>query len=345
MKKIKTALVGLGRIGWNYHLPNIKHHNGFELCAVVDISKERLEEASEQYDVQGYTELGRMLIQEKPELVVIASPTSLHREHAIQSMQTGADVFLDKPMAPNYEDACAIAEAANKYNQKLMIYQPHRAKPEIVALNRIFESGKLGDIYMIKRAVSLYTRRNDWQTLQKFGGGMLNNYGPHFIDQMMYLTGSQAKSHFCCCHQVAALGDTEDVAKIVLQMECGITVDIDINCATAYPIPAWMIFGKYGTAIYEGDEWVKSNFRIRYFNPNLVKTQKVDESLTAVGRVYSTDTPLPWVEETYPVLQEEQIDFYTKCYEYFAENKPPFVPLEETLTVMHLIDQMHKEQV
>lgn len=344
LKRIKTALIGLGRIGWSYHLPNIQKHDGFELCAVVDVSEERLAEAKESYGVRGYTELESMLSQEKPELVVIASPTHLHREHAIQALRAGADVFLDKPMAPSYEDARAIADTAKETGRKLMIYQPHRAVPETVVLNRIFESGKLGEIYMIKRAVSSYERRNDWQTLKKFGGGMLNNYGAHYIDQMMYLTGDSVKSHYCRCHRIATLGDAEDVVKIVLQMQRGITVDIDINCATAYPIPAWMIFGKYGTAVYEGDGWVKGEFKIRYYDPHKVKAREVDESLAAAGRAYSTDAPLPWVEETHPVLQEEKIDFYEKCYEYFALDKPPFVPIEQTMTLMQLISQMHKEQ-
>ena len=344
MKRVKTALVGLGRIGWGYHLPSIAEHEGFELCAVVDVSEDRLAETKEKYDARGYTELDTMLAQEKPQLVVIASPTHLHREHAVQALRAGADVFLDKPMAPSYEDASAIADVAQACGRKLMIYQPHRAVPETVVLKRIFESGKLGEIYMIKRAVSSYERRNDWQTLKKFGGGMLNNYGAHYIDQMVYLTEDTVKSHYCRCHRVATLGDAEDVVKIVLEMTEGITVDIDINCATAYPIPAWMIFGKCGTVVYEGDGWVKGEFKVRYYNPKQVKERKVDESLAAAGRAYSTDAPLPWVEETYPVQQEEKIDFYAKCYEYFAEDKEPFVPIGETLNLMRLIQQMHAEQ-
>ena len=70
----------------------------------------------------------------------------------------------------------------------------------------------------------------------------------------------------------------------------------------------------------------------------------MDERLAAAGRAYSNDVPLPWVEERVAVNMDEAIDFYAKCYEYFAEDKAPFVPLSQTMALMRLIDQMHAEQ-
>lgn len=342
MISLKTALVGLGRIGWNFHLPNISTHEGFNLCAVVDLSVDRLSEAKTQYRVPGYQKIEEMLDNEHPDLVVIASPTHLHREHAEACMRAGVDVFLDKPMATSYAEACAIARVSEETGRKLMIYQPHRAVPETVILKTIFESGVLGPIYMIKRAVSSYERRNDWQTLKKFGGGMLANYGAHYIDQMLYLTQDQVKESFCRCHRIATLGDAEDVVKIVLGMNSGITIDIDINCATAFDIAPWMVFGKYGTAIYEGDGW-EGLFRVKYYDPHEVPEREVDESLAAAGRAYRTDCTIPWKTVEYPVLQSDKIDFYDKCYETFAKGAEPFVPLVQTLSLMKIIDGMKHE--
>lgn len=339
MISLKTALVGLGRIGWSFHLPNIIKHQGFELCAVVDLCEERLCEAKTQYGVSGYQKIEEMLNCEQPDLVVIASPTHLHREHAEASMRAGADVFLDKPMATTYAEACLIAQVSEETGRKLMIFQPHRAVPETVILKKIIKSGVLGPIYMIKRAVSTYERRNDWQTLKKFGGGMLTNYGAHYIDQMLYLTKAQVTESFCRCHKIATLGDTEDVVKIVLGTDSGLTIDIDINCATAFEITPWMVFGKYGTAIYEGNGW-EGLFRVKYFEPNNVPERIVDENLAAEGRAYSTDCKLPWKTIEYPVLQADKIDFYDKCYAAFAEGAKPFVPLFQTLSLMKIIDQM-----
>lgn len=102
---MKTALIGLGRIGWQYHLPQIVKHEGFELAAVVDTNPERLREAEVAYGVRGYADAAEMLAKEAPELVVVASPTVFHRQHAMDALRAGAHVFLDKPMA------CSLSEA------------------------------------------------------------------------------------------------------------------------------------------------------------------------------------------------------------------------------------------
>ena len=82
MKILKTAVVGLGRIGWNLHIPKITQHpEQFSLVGVVDLSQERLAEAKEKYGVNGYTDIPSLVAAEKPDLVVIASPTHLHRDH------------------------------------------------------------------------------------------------------------------------------------------------------------------------------------------------------------------------------------------------------------------------
>ena len=58
MKKIRAAVVGLGRIGWGTHIPNIlKKPDCFQLAAVVDLSEERLAEAKEKYGVPGYRDV------------------------------------------------------------------------------------------------------------------------------------------------------------------------------------------------------------------------------------------------------------------------------------------------
>ena len=63
---MKTALIGLGRIGWYYHLQQILSHEGFDLCAVVDTSVQRLEEAKELCGAAGYTDYKQMLSEAKP---------------------------------------------------------------------------------------------------------------------------------------------------------------------------------------------------------------------------------------------------------------------------------------
>jgi predicted dehydrogenase len=67
--------------------------------------------------------------------------------------------------------------AAQKSGKLLTIYQVLRFDARFIALKEILESGKLGPLYLVRLAGYGFTRRRDWQTLKKFGGGQLNNWG------------------------------------------------------------------------------------------------------------------------------------------------------------------------
>lgn len=338
---MKTALIGLGRIGWQYHLPQIVKHEGFELAAVVDTNPERLWEAGEVYGVRGYGDTAEMLTKERPELVVIASPTVFHWQHAMDALRAGAHVFLDKPMACSLSEAREIAACARACGRKLMVYQPHRATPEAVAARRVLESGLLGRVYMIKRASSDYNRRADWQAFEKNGGGMLSNYGAHYVDQLLYLTGGIPEEVRCWRMHEISLGDADDVVKLIIRTANGPVLDIDISQAAALPAEPWLFLGTLGAARLE-DTPEGACFIVRYLKPDELPPLEADERLLAKGRRYDQDTALPWRSESFPVRPDMEVDFYDRCREFFIEGGAPFVPVEETMRVMEILEECRR---
>ena len=344
MKILKTAVVGLGRIGWRTHIPKIvERPERFSLVGVVDLIGERLDEAKDKYCVNGYTDIATMIEAEHPDLVVIASPTHLHRDHACTALKLGCDVFLDKPMATTYEEALEIVECARENGRKLMVYQPRRTDAAPNQLMAIIASGKIGKLCSYGRSDCSYIRRADWQAFKKFGGGMINNYGSHLIDAALYMTGEKVVRLHCITNTVASVGDAEDVVKILIKTENGVMVNIDINQAAGLPTPEWIIYGSTGAIISEVAPNKKHQFRLRYFDPTTIPAITASDALAAATRSYNNDVPLPWVEEIVPLDKRYAVDFYEKVYEYYAEDKPPYVPVEQTLYVMELLDRCHKD--
>ena len=335
MKTLRTAVIGLGRIGWQFHVPQVARHDGFDLVAVVDPLQERLDEAKTKFGVKGYADCDELLDAEKLDLAVIASPTKFHVAHAEAAFQHGYDVFCDKPMAPSFEDASRMIDSMKRHGRKLMIYQPHRATVETVALREILRKNLIGPVYMIKSARVAYARRNDWQAFREHGGGMLNNYGAHYIDVCLCISESRAKRVACTLRTIASLGDADDVVKALIETENGIILDIDINMASAHSMLPWQILGKFGSLVL--DEKQKA-WRARFFRPEELDNVKVQKGFAALNRRYGSGETIPWREETFPLSDFRPVDFYEKCYDYFALDGAPFVPISETREVMRVLD-------
>lgn len=339
MKCLRTVVVGLGRIGWQYHLPQIAAHDGFELVGVVDPLSDRRQEALITFGVDGYEDLSSCLDTASADLVVIASPTPFHAEQTAAAMAAGCDVFCDKPMAASLEQADAMVAATERLGRKLMLYQPARAAQDVVSLRRILATGLIGPVYMIKYARTSYTRRNDWQAMRRHGGGMLNNYGAHVIDVCLHVAASRAERITCHLETIASLGDADDVVKTVIETTSGVLIDIDINMAAAHPIePRWHVLGAHGSLVYSEEGW-----RARFFDPaQLPPLELDDDSLAARQRQYGSGEQIPWVDRVLPI-DVDGIDYYEQCHAYFARDEEPFVPLSESRELMRVLDACRRD--
>ncbi|MBU4201022.1 MAG: Gfo/Idh/MocA family oxidoreductase [Verrucomicrobia bacterium] len=335
MKELRTAVLGLGRIGWQFHLPRIHQHAGFNLVAVVDPLPDRLKEARTVYGVKGYADCDALFAAETPDLIVVASPTSFHADQTIAAFRHGSDVFCDKPMAVSLGEADRMIGVMAECRRKLMVYQPHRATAEVVALQDILRQDLIGRVYMIKRTCTDYTRRNDWQAFRKNFGGMLNNYGAHYIDQLLYLSQSPVKRATCSLRTIASLGDADDVVKAVLETENGMLLDVDINMAAAVSMRPWHILGQRGAIVLSDDT---SAWHVCYYRPEDLPVIPVQDGLAAAERRYGSGEKITWQELMIPISDFKPVDFYAKCYDYFALNRDPFVPVTATRELMRVID-------
>ncbi|MFA6714129.1 MAG: Gfo/Idh/MocA family oxidoreductase [Victivallaceae bacterium] len=337
---LRIAVAGLGRIAWQYHLPRIVDDSRFQLVAVADPLPERLVEAREKFAVKSvYRQFSSMLEHEDLDLLVIASPTCFHMEQILQAFAHGVDVICEKPLACSLQDAKKISRARSVEQRKIMIFQPHRLSPEAVTLKTVLESGILGRIFMSRKTYSGFNRRNDWQAFAGYGGGMLNNYGSHFIDQFIFLFGGEFKSVNALLRRLVSEGDAEDFVKLQAVNAHDIILDLEINMANAFPGQTWEICGTCGSALYAPDGW-----RLRYFKPSQLEARKMQSGLAAEGRSYPEES-IPWVNENIPFKNVPCSNFYEHCYRYFALDSQPLVPFEDTMEVMEIMERCRKHEI
>jgi len=341
---ITYAIVGLGRAGWNIHVKALRGRKGAQIVAVADPVAERRDEAASEFGCQCYGSIDEML--KAPgfdaDVVVIATPSVCHGPDTIKALKAGRHVVVEKPMSTSLREADRMIRAAKDARRKLFVHQNYRFFPEFTYYQSVIKSGRLGKVYHMRNALyGSFARRNDWQTLSRNAGGVLNNTCPHFIDQALQLTGSPIEKVFGDLKQIGSAGDVEDHVKIMMRAENGCTVDLEISSAQAMPIkpPKWTICGTHGTLTSDGAEAT-----VRWFDPRQAPAIKAQDG-PANDRKYGNTDELPWQEVTEPAVGPDIGDFYDNVFAVLRERKKMVVTPESVREVMRVITESRKGTV
>lgn len=199
--KIKFAVIGCGHIG-KRHASMIQGNVGCELVALCD-TRPQSALALEPYAEAAFFDSMEELIAARPDLdvVSIASPNGCHEAQALQALDAGYHVVIEKPMALS-KAGCEriIFKALQKHKQVFCVMQ-NRYSPPSVWLKEILERGRLGKIFMVQ--INCYWNRDDryyrpdpvtgrpgsWHGTKDQDGGTLFTQFSHFIDLMYWYFG------------------------------------------------------------------------------------------------------------------------------------------------------------
>jgi len=296
MKKVTVGVVGLGRAGWNIHVRALRDNANFQIVEVADPTAERRQEAETELGCRAFESIDQMLEQGSAELIVVATPNPFHESDALKVLASGKHCVLEKPIAMTYSGAKSVVDLAREKNLHLFVHHQHLFAPEYNFIREVMESGVLGEVFEIRFNWVGYSRRNDWQTLKKNGGGHLNNHGPHALTSMLALLNAPVSALLATSQHIKDAGDAEDHAHLFLQTANGRTGDIFLSTACALPQPKFTVLGSFGTMVSDTGETAK----LRFYDPAQAAPLEVIDG-PAAGRKYGSGDQLPWQEEERPV--------------------------------------------
>lgn len=316
-RSVGVGIVGLGRSGWDIHAAAVANTAGLRVAAVADKEASRRQEAVGRFGCRAYEGHAEMLRDPDVSLAVVSTPSHTHAAIAIEAMEAGKDVLVEKPMALNVEEADRMIAASEKTGRRLIPFQNRRFDPDFLQVREIVEGGLLGDVFLVRMCRHGFKRRSDWQTLSKFGGGMLNNWGAHVVDQALLLMGKAPDQLFCDLRRTVSAGDAEDHVKIVMKSGEGMVIDIEIASASAFPAPVWTVTGTLG-----GLQGSPSLLEVRRFEKGTLPELTAEEG-PAPGRSYGDPEPIPWIEETVEAPRSDgNLAFYGRLASALTEGAP-----------------------
>ena len=338
---IRCGIVGLGRIGWAHHAQTIKQHGGFELVAVCDIMEERRAEAKADFDCATYETLDELLRDENVELVIVATQSVDHEAMSIAALKAGKHVLCEKPAAGSAKGIKRMMAAAKKSGTLLTMHHNYRLNPEFLYVREVIKSGIIGKPIRMKRSHQAFNRRNDWQVLRKYGGGMTGNWGIHLVDACLQLLDSPVQDVWGDVKHVFNPGDAEDDIKAIIRGESGMTLDIDMNSTNAAPEPSWVVAGDCGTLWLQG-----KTAHLKFFERKKLPQLKVNDLPYAIDRKYGVmpdPDNIPWQEREEEIAPKKKYPtFYDNLFDAIRKDKELLVTPESALRTYEVLDAIRK---
>ena len=193
-RKIRFALVGCGRIATNHFAAIEKHAERAELLDVCDTDALALEKAVKRTGARGHATLADMLRETEADVVVLATPSGLHPDQAVEVAHAGRNVMTEKPMATRWQDGLRMVRACDEANVWLFVVKQNRRNATLQLLKRAVEKRRFGRIYMVNINV-FWSRPQEyydsaaWRGTWEFDGGAFMNQASHYIDLLDWLIG------------------------------------------------------------------------------------------------------------------------------------------------------------
>lgn len=227
----KTRRVGLIGAGWygKSDLWRLNQVAPIEIVSICDPDKRILEAAAtmaserqrSKKKPRTYTDYRQMLREKDLDIVLVGSPDHWHALHAIAAMESGADVYLQKPISVDVLEGEAILSAARKHGRVVQIGTQRKSTPHLIdAKQRVVDAGLLGKVGQVDMCCYYHMRANGnppveavpewfdyemwtgpaplrpydglphirwWRTFNEYGNGIMGDMCVHMFDTVRWM--------------------------------------------------------------------------------------------------------------------------------------------------------------
>ncbi len=263
---MRVGLLGAGNIS-DTHARAARAIPGIEIAAVCGANREKVARLANTYGGAAYDAVDAFLAHRPMDIVAIGSPSGLHAEQAIAAIRCGLHVLVEKPLDVTVAKVDAVIAESARANVKVGVFFQDRLRPDVAAMKRLIDAGRLGKPVFASGRVKWYRPpeyygTSRWRgTFALDGGGALMNQAIHTVDLLQWLFGPVVQVAARTATRIHAI-EAEDTAAAVLEFENGALGIIE---ATTSVFPGYArrveLSGAEGTLILEGDRLVAADLR------------------------------------------------------------------------------------
>lgn len=195
---LSYALIGCGRISENHITAAIR--NNLNIIALCDIEEEKMKNIISKFnlphDVRQYIDYKEMLKKEKPQLIAICTESGKHGRIALDCIDAGSNLIIEKPIALSLEEVDQIIEKAKEKNVKVSPCHQNRFNRSIQKIREAIEEGRFGRLLHGTAHIRWnrgedYYKQAPWRGTWEQDGGALMNQCIHNIDLLRWMMGDE----------------------------------------------------------------------------------------------------------------------------------------------------------
>ncbi|MEI6125628.1 MAG: Gfo/Idh/MocA family oxidoreductase [Pseudomonadota bacterium] len=232
-KKIRVAMIGSGRMAY-WHLKGYKKIRDVELVGIAGRSPSNIAHLNKKFKIANtYTDYRQLLSEQKPDAVNITTPTHTHCTIALESLNAGAHVLCEKPLAMTLNEADMMIAAEKKSGKILMPGFSQRFFKEFLHIKKIVDHGDLGNIRVawFRRGIDMPLQK--WYSEKDKSPGVTFELAIHAIDWLRWIIPSPVQQVSAVMTKAQSGAGIDDNIWMLLKFTSG-TIGV-IGASYAFP--------------------------------------------------------------------------------------------------------------
>lgn len=339
-RTIRTGLIGFGLAGRVFHGPFLATNPAFRLDLISTSSPERAAAALADHPEATVVSTAEELLTRAAELdlVVIASPVDVHREHGMAALDAGLHVVVDKPFVPSVVDGKKLIARAEEVGRMLTVFQNRRWDGDFLTVRRLVETGALGDVHRFESTFERWGRplTDRWQdsTPPEQGGGVAFDLGSHLVDQALQLFGP-AELEYAEVARVRAGALNDDDAALILRHRDGTRSHLTMSRVAGQSGPRFRVLGNRTAYVSYGLDGQEPALK------DGIWPDHDDYGVTPESSWGTLGLDDGSVLERVPTARGAYPDYYAGVAAAILEGAPPPVDPRESLEVVRILERAH----
>ncbi len=335
---IRTGIIGFGLAGRVFHAPFIAANTDYCLEVIITNDADRAQQAQRSYPRARIVGDIRSVPSCDLDLVIVASPPETHGQVAMEALERGFAVVIDKPFAVTQAEGLAVISQANRVGKPVTAFHNRRWDADYLTVRELLASGAVADVHRFESRFETFKpdTAKAWKAhaTPKQGGGVLYDLGSHLIDQALLLFGpvQDIYSELTTCRPGGAAPDDAFVA---LRHESGVRTHLWMSTVAAQRGARFRVLGArsaYTKWHLDGQE------------------AALDAGARPTDEDYGVEPPASWgrlgvdgAAKPVPSLRGQYDRFYALLSDSLHRGAPLPVDPRDAVNVTAIIEQIHAQ--